>query len=192
MHSSWGFSRPFWTKEAELYGRGVRAYPTLRVNNIQGTNINGYTWAIEQYANKAPIAKSRFDATVVEGDKVKVKFRALGANGETTIEGHPKVNVLYWVLEDNVTGYQARRGSNYNHKHIFRGVLHHDKNYGEYQASPYAWGDTYTLGTTVEDTYPLPKKVNEKNNCTVVAILLDANTHTFLDAVTVKLNETSH
>lgn len=86
-----------------------------------------------------------------------------------------KLNVLFWITENNIIGYQANRSQNYVHNHILRGSLNG------------IWGETYILGNKLHLKKDLPYKVQNAANCDLIAIVLDAETKEFLDAVKVKL-----
>lgn len=215
MHPWYNFSRRFCTIETEFYGRDVRSLPTLLLNNIPKNKYNlwGYKFELEGAAQKSPLVTSTLTAQLIDRNKVEVAFHSVEANGKESIDNHPKVNVLFWILENDLVGFQRKRVQvrkeeevggkkierifdqtvgieDYHHQHIFRAVLANGKE-GKY-VREYAWGDPYKLGEEVKKTFSLPDNIEKKENTEVVAILLDADTHQFLDAVTFRFRSSSH
>lgn len=179
-----------------LFGNRGIGFPTVVMNNDR--NMVEFTGSdITAQVNKTPLVKSLFSAKYVEDYKVTLSFKSenFASSAKKTIEGHDKLQVLFWVIQNNMRGFQSRIGDNYMHQHIYRGSLNGD------------WGQEYVLGETIQDTFSLPivtvpdysyqpvggekrrtKDVRvEPKDCEVIAIVLDANTKVFLDAVKVKL-----
>lgn len=100
----------------------------------------------------------------------------------------PKVNMSYdvslqlWLLENNIQGFQASKGNQYVHNHIFRKSINS------------LWGEE--LGvisglTTKEYSFDIESKYEEKN-CSVVAVLIKTDTKEVVQASEIALGEVLH
>ena len=173
-----------------LFGGSPIGLPMVVLNNDKEL-INCLPYP--ELFRKTPLLRSKLKV-VRKGDyEVRVDFSAedYADKAASTIAGHPEVNVLFWVIQNDMEGYQAGTSGTYTHQHVYRGSLNGD------------WGETYTVGSAHSKTYSLPmihyfdptltpKGIKKElvaqvkpDDCEIIAIILDAKTKVFLDAVKV-------
>lgn len=156
-----------WSKYA---GWRVGGYPTLIFNNkVESRDLDYHTKA---HIEKAPALSSELQAKVNANTRsVDFSFKATAVKGKESEFGSRKLNVLFWVTENNLKGYQNGKGLDFIHNHILRGYLND------------VWGEAYALNTRINMQKELPGKVRVPRNCELIAIVLDADTKEFLDVV---------
>lgn len=181
FHQQWlNINSEFCAEETRAYDKHIVVpyFPTLVVNNDASLKNPSLPYpAIESaIAKKAPL-KSEFSAKLIGDNNVELSFRSVAVTGESQLSNHPKVNVLFWVTQNNMRGYQSGLNKEILHQHIFRGSMNG------------IWGESYTLGDNYTRRLALPRvsKLVPKD-CEVIAIILDAQTRVFIDAMKVKLN----
>ncbi|MDY5352462.1 MAG: Omp28-related outer membrane protein, partial [Bacteroides pyogenes] len=166
----------FWAEETIEYEKfnssRIYGYPTVILNNKR--KANGYLdYDIRSLIEQQPLLATDISARRQERS-VEFSFLSKPKN-DTQAMNSRKLNVLFWITENNIIGYQANRSQNYVHNHILRGSLNG------------IWGETYILGNKLHLKKDLPYKVQNAANCDLIAIVLDAETKEFLDVVKVKL-----
>lgn len=150
----------------------LKVLPTVIFNNkVEAGSLKYYT---KEYVEKAPILSSALQAKLILRN-VELSFKAKAIKGKEGELGSRKLNVLFWVTENGLQSYQAGEGHDFIHNHILRGYLNG------------LWGQKYTLNSEIKIQKELPPKVIVPQNCDLIAIVLDAETKEFLDAVKVKL-----
>lgn len=172
----WQYCRDhaYWAEEGDQYrsyrASLVRGYPTVLLNNIE---VSGESYRMRQLIEQAPVLESRLTTRRTERN-VEIDFRSQAtAKGPSLAEKN--LNVLFWVTENNVIGYQSQRSHDYVHNHLLRGSLNT------------LWGESYKLGAELRLQKKLPEKVKVPANCDLIAIVLDADSKEFIDAVKVAL-----
>ncbi|WP_420187946.1 Omp28 family outer membrane lipoprotein [Bacteroides pyogenes] len=156
----------------EYADKWVTGYPTIIFNNkVKSRNLS---YQAKEHIGKAPVLSSELKAKV-NARSVELSFKATAVKGKEGELGSRKLNVLFWVTENGLQGYQAGEGYDFIHNHILRGYLNG------------LWGEEYALNTKIDMQKGLPEKVLVPQNCELIAIVLDAETKEFLDAVKVKL-----
>ncbi|MBR8729978.1 hypothetical protein IX332_001307 [Porphyromonas levii] len=167
---------------------GVPYFPSIYVNNVPITYNGGY--ATREEVNKKPTLSSSLKVELLDGKRVKVSCKSQPYDEASKAILPTKMNVLFWVVQNKMRGFQAGVSTDYEHNHILRGTLNG------------AWGESYTLGINhskvydlppVDEWYP-PQNLTPSNrfnleNCEVIAIFLDADTKRFYDAVKVSLKK---
>lgn len=169
----------FWAEETIEYEKfnssRIYGYPTVILNNKR--KANGYLdYDIRSLIEQQPLLATDISARRQERS-VEFSFLSKPKNDTQAMSSinSRKLNVLFWITENNIIGYQANRSQNYVHNHILRGSLNG------------IWGETYILGNKLHLKKDLPYKVQNAANCDLIAIVLDAETKEFLDVVKVKL-----
>lgn len=153
---------------------GPGGYPTYFINNDRYSSEDKYD-KFRERIEKVPLVKSKLSVERVGSDKVKVNFQS-NPTSQSSLAGHPYVKVLFWVVQNNIVAYQSTVGTQYTHNNIFRGSLNGD------------WGTPYEPGKAYSETLSLPKvKSLLPDDCEVIAIVMDATSKIFLDAVKVEL-----
>lgn len=153
---------------------GPGGYPTYFINNDRYSSEDKYD-KFRERIEKVPLVKSKLSVERVGSDKVKVNFQS-NPTSQSSLADHPHVKVLFWVVQNNIVAYQATMGTQYTHNNIFRGSLNGD------------WGTPYEPGKAYSETLSLPKvKSLLPDDCEVIAIVMDATSKIFLDAVKVEL-----
>lgn len=167
----------FYTSYSSPYQRFVslRYLPSVYLN-LDKNKQSYYQYSIENEIKIKPLMKSTLEAEVI-GNGINIRFRSDQNDGIDISTNHSKYNVLLWITENNIIGYQSQIGWNYNHQHVFRGYLN-----GE-------WGEPYTPGKTYSKTAEIPYDHMKIENCEVIAIVTDSVTHEFIDAVKVHLKK---
>ncbi|MGR4837706.1 Omp28-related outer membrane protein [Bacteroides sp. 260] len=138
-------------------------------NKVESRDLDYQTKA---HIEKAPVLSSELQAKVNTNTRnVEFSFKAAALKGKESELGSRKLNVLFWVTENNLKGYQNGKGLDFIHNHILRGYLND------------VWGEAYALNTRIDMQKELPGKVRVPRNCELIAIVLDADTKEFLDVV---------
>ncbi len=156
----------------EYANRRVTGYPTLIWNNkVKSRDSDEMA---RQYINTSPQCHSVLNAQIKD-KRIALSFKSTPTPDHEQAMAQREVNVLFWVTENKVMGYQAGEGYNFVHNHILRGYLNT------------LWGERYTFGKQIETVKDFPEKVLQPQHCELIAIILDAKTLEFLDAVKVNL-----
>ncbi len=150
----------------------ITGYPTFLFNNR--INSKNLPWQVKALVEKTPSLFSELKASR-KNRSVELSFKATTLQGKESELANRSLNVLFWITENNLKGFQTGKGTGFVHNHILRGYLNG------------LWGEQYTMDTTVTLTKELPEKVRSAEHCELIAIVLDANTTEFIDAVKVKL-----
>ncbi len=169
------YDSSFTCPESSFYAQtlGIKGYPTVLVNCKPRVYLSH---DVREAVNRSPVLASTLQAKA-EGTNVTLSFTSKTTQAATETFRNRKLNLLFWVVENNVKGFQTytEDPQNFIHNHILRGALNG------------FWGETYTPGSEVRMSKPLPSTVKEVKNCELIGIVLDADTKEFLDAVKVKL-----
>lgn len=170
-------SYDYYCHEANEIGKrlGVRAFPGVKSNNQRE-----YIDAETECQKPDPIATG-LSAKLVDS-KLEVEFLAQARPDMTNPLEGKELNLLLWITEDGLVGRQNESGvytSSYQHKNIFRGSIN--------SSSPQYDGEPYTLGQRIRQTYSLPANIINRDNCNLVAILMDRQSRVFVDALRVPL-----
>lgn len=149
----------------------VRAVPNFSFNNNRQERLS----TIELIDRPGKLL-SRLTATRTDRN-ISLSFSSQLVGEGVTAYAEKSLAVLFWVLEDGIKAYQANteEGNEFVHNHVLRGALNG------------TWGQTYSPGSHLQLRYTMPGKVLIPGNCELMAIILDADTKVFLDAVKVKL-----
>lgn len=164
----------------------VGYFPSMHVNNRPLSTPSAYSVGnrAEEAINKPPRVISSLAVELQADRRVKVTYTSKPNDGGIS----RPLRLLLWVVQDGMVGYQSRQSSDFVHNHVLRGSLNG------------VWGEDYRLGVTSEQVYSLPdldqlypptglRPTNRFNldKCQVIAILLDAETKEFYDAVRLPL-----
>lgn len=193
LHPYEYYSPKLYVSDAYLYGvhiSSARFIPRTYLNNkkVAGDRVDKYE--VNNATNREPLVVANASARLLANNEVELTYHAQAKGNATTLEGHPKVSLLFWLVEDNVQAYFVQGGRDYLHQHLFRGVIKEGPGYKATTLEQY--GEDYQVGNAVTLTRKLPKIIYPTNgiikeNCRVIAILLDADTRLFLDALSVPL-----
>lgn len=188
LHSSNQFTKDahFLAPEADAYARhiGVRNFPQLHLDNRKTFTVQNRI-ETDMALKAQPLVKPTFSAQAYADGSLEVNYQAVATDGSATLAKHPNLKLLFWVIENDVKGYQAGlEQSEYMHQHIFRGVAHEEG----VKMQDYVWGKSYTLGEKYNNFLILPKKdIIVRGNSQVIAILLDADSKEFINSTLVDL-----
>lgn len=177
IHGWSGFSKEFYNIHSGQYinSRRVGGIPYVAFNNTPG-NKGMFLYGVREKVNSKRVLKTEVEAKLThEGERIDVSVIAKKVKDGGELKAK-KLNVLIWILENDLVAYQLNIGHNYNHQHILRGYLGGN-----------LWGEEYKLGETYKRSGNMLNTVSNKGNCEVVAIILDAETKEFIDAEKVKL-----
>ncbi len=152
-----------WRKYEKIHISGT---PTLVANNSFKTAVESLSYLV----NDDAYVQAKLDIVRNSDKDISLNYIANKVNN-AELNGR-ELNILFWLVEDGLIGYQYAIGSDYIHNNVLRGPL----------GDSY-FGEQYNLNTNFAKTYKLPSKIKNIKNCKIIAILVDANTHEFLDAV---------
>lgn len=167
-----------WPQEATEYknfnASRIDGYPTVIFNNSKkGYDLyNDINSLIEQQPSLVSSITARRQERSIELSFLSNPQSGAQAMNDITTR---KLNVLFWITENNIVDFQANRSHNYIHNHILRGSLNG------------LWGEVYVLGCKLHLQKELPSKVQNATNCNLIAIVLDTETKEFIDAVKITL-----
>lgn len=173
---NWGYTynASFYNQDGAHYERynwhQISGFPTVILNNVERGTY--FLPEINEHISQRPILNS---VLAVRRDARQLYISFLSQYAKSVQQSHKKLQILFWVTENNVVGYQANRSDNYLHQHLMRGSLNG------------IWGQPYEVGTNFNLSSPLPTGVKNEHNAELIAIVLDADTKAFVDAVSVKL-----
>ena len=166
-----------YNKEAENYAMSMdipSGLPQMQYNTL-GTEVSDLT--PEEMFKQDDLLEFVGSATYNAKNEYNIKIKTrLRSNMTNALDGK-KIVMLCWALENNVEAFQDDNGTpTYpKHNHIFRGSVNS------------TWGELYKVGTTYENTLPVPESVLDVNNTEIVVLFYDSETRTILDAGTIEV-----
>ncbi|MDO4780206.1 MAG: Omp28-related outer membrane protein [Bacteroides sp.] len=178
MHCFYSYSRDLYNAHSYEYSvaRRVNGIPNIAFNNEPGNRNPILEYSIREFIGKKRKLKTDVKAELISensGLDITITSDVTDKNSELKLQ---KLNILLWILENNIIARQTSISNTYNHQHVFRGYLGGN-----------LWGEEYKLGETYHYRGAIPKKVSKATNCEVIAIILNAETKQFIDATKVKL-----
>lgn len=176
IHGSYGSSRVLYNQHAGSYSnyKKNRFLPYISFNNIKDNKVID-SYYLEEEINAKRVLKTDIKATLTAGNSLDITVVAKKVKNGGRLKA-TKVNVLLWVLENDIETYQyTNRYQTIKHKHVLRGYLNE------------MWGQQYNLGDKYTFKGKMINTVKDPKNCEILAIIIDANTKEFIDAEKVKL-----
>lgn len=178
MHCFSNFSRDLYNPHSYEYSvaRRINAVPYLTFDNTPGNKNPISDDNIRKAINAKKKMNTEVKAELTHNNSrvdITVKSNVIDDSSELKSE---RLNVLVWILENDVIARQIGISNTYNHQHVFRGYLGNN-----------IWGEEYRLGESYNYKSSLPNKVKTATNCEVIVIILNAETKQFIDATRVKL-----
>lgn len=134
---------------------------------------------LDDMINKADIINTTASCTV-NGESVSIKVSTAYRQGqEKQLEGK-KLNLLFWITEDNVIATQKNSSevylNDYRHDDVFRGTLGND-----------LWGSKYSVGSAFDKSYSLPQGLKDKANGHLIILIIDDSTKEVYDVTSLPL-----
>lgn len=139
----------------------ARFIPRTYLNNkkVAGDRVDKYE--VNNATNREPlvVANARTPNTRQQRSRAHLPRTAKG--NATTLEGHPKVSLLFWLVEDNVQAYFVQGGRDYSPAPL----PWRDKRGSWLLKLPALeqYGEDYQVGNAVTLTRKLPKIIYPTN-----------------------------
>ncbi len=186
MHSEKKFSilgsqyRSLYNAEADQYGQDVEKIPGLPFVWINSLGVTSDDKSLQEIQNEPDLLKCDAKALLTPQGEVEVDFKTFLREDMKDYAKSKKIDVLIWILEDDVEALQygyntASYWKMIKHHHLFRSNLNGH------------WGESYKIGSSYKKTFPVPENILEKKNCEIILLFLDNSNRFVLDAKRCKL-----